>query len=105
MTSTDWHITRLRIMGWLYRHRIVRLFLVEMVLVPRVADSIRRTVVGIVSRMKIGMSLEEATPRAANTERRRIEGVIRQNEDEACLSRRRLEKIRREVDDHKRPVG
>jgi hypothetical protein len=78
---------------WLYENPVYQFVWVRLFALIGVAGSICRYIRGTIDRLRMGMTLKQATDRSHRAEIMRIEDMIRQEENEALLARRRLEKI------------
>jgi hypothetical protein len=77
----------------LYENPVYQFVWVRLFALMGVAGSICRYIRGTIDRLKMGMTLKQATDRSHRAEITRIEDMIRQEENEALLARRQMEKI------------
>lgn len=82
---------------WLYDNPVYQFVWVRLFTLIGVAGSICRYIRGTIDRLRMGMTLKQATDRSHRAEIMRIEDMIRQKENEALLARRQMEKIKLET--------
>ena len=98
MNSLDRHILKLKLKRILIGSPVYRFIYVWVGTPIRVAWLIIKALRGMVERVRMGMTLEKAAPRAANSVLRDEDKRLRDMRDENYLLQRRLDRIKAELE-------